>query len=167
MADLTTQERLQPSLLDRLRDDEVHVTQESHGKRVISTARLREHVVRDLGWLFNCIRQWSAAELVGLPYVEGSVLNYGMPDLTGAAIAGMDTEPLRRCIHAAICAFEPRLDPETLHISVRIDASRMDWAALFFSIESTMWAQPLPLDLYLKTEVDLKTGRFSVRDGFD
>jgi type VI secretion system protein ImpF len=154
MAELTTQERLQPSLLDRLRDDEPHVAQESRDKRVITAARLREYVVRDLGWLFNCTRHWSSEELAGMPYVEASVLDYGIPDLTGAAIAGLDIEVL-----------EPRLDPATLHVDVRADTARMDRLTLSFSIESTMWAQPLPLNLYLKTEVDLETARFSVFDG--
>jgi type VI secretion system protein ImpF len=165
MAELTTQERLQPSLLDRLRDDEPHVAQESRDKRVITAARLREYVVRDLGWLFNCTRHWSSEELAGLPYVEASVLDYGIPDLTGAAIAGLDIEVLRQRIRAAIASFEPRLDPATLHVDVRADTARMDRLTLSFSIESTMWAQPLPLNLYLKTEVDLETARFSVFDG--
>lgn len=165
MAELSTQERLQPSLLDRLRDDEPHLTQESREKRVITAARLREYVVRDLGWLFNCTRHWSSEELAGLPYVEASVLDYGIPDLTGSAIAGMDIEVLGQRIRAAIATFEPRLDPATLHVEVLADATRMDRLTLSFRIESTMWAQPLPLNLYLKTEVDLETARFSVFDG--
>src|SRR3954465_180037 len=119
MAELTTQERLQPSLLDRLRDDEPHVAQESRDKRVITAARLREYVVRDLGWLFNCTRHWSSDELAGLPYVETSVLDYGIPDVTGAAIAGLDIDVLRQRIRAAISTFEPRLDPSTLHVDVK------------------------------------------------
>ncbi|MGF6712076.1 type VI secretion system protein ImpF [Luteibacter sp. W1I16] len=165
MAELTTQERLQPSLLDRLRDDEPHVTEESREKRVMTAARLREYVVRDLGWLFNCTRHWSQEDLAGLPYVEDSVLDYGVPDLTGAAIAGMDIESLGQRLRAAIVAFEPRLDPATLHVDVQADTTRMDRLTLSFRIESTMWAQPLPLNLYLKTEVDLETARFSVFDG--
>lgn len=165
MAELTTQERLQPSLLDRLRDDEPHVAEESREKRVMTATRLREYVVRDLGWLFNCTRHWSLEELAGLPYVEASVLDYGIPDLTGAAIEGMDIEMLSQRIRAAIVTFEPRLDPASLHVEVQADTSRMDRLTLSFSIESTMWAQPMPLNLYLKTEVDLETARFSVFDG--
>lgn len=165
MAELTTQERLQPSLLDRLRDDERHVTQESRDKRTITAARLREFVVRDLGWLFNCTRHWNANELEGLPYVEASTLDFDIPDLTGAAVAGMDIEELNLRLRAAIVAFEPRLDPATLHVDVQADTARMDHLTLSFRIEATMWAQPMPLNLYLKTEVDLETARFSVFDG--
>ncbi|MFN5622686.1 MAG: type VI secretion system baseplate subunit TssE, partial [Planctomyces sp.] len=51
MAELTTQDRLQPSLLDRLIDHEPQQTQESRDKRVLSLKKLREAVVRDIGWL--------------------------------------------------------------------------------------------------------------------
>jgi len=35
--------------------------------------------------------------------------------------------------------------------------------ALSFEIEGEMWAQPLPDHLFVKTEVDLETGRHSLR----
>ena len=53
MAELTVKERLQPSLLDRLTDDEPDKNVESRDRRVISLERLRECVMRDLGWLLN------------------------------------------------------------------------------------------------------------------
>jgi type VI secretion system protein ImpF len=53
MAELTPQERLQPSLLDRLTDEEPDQLQESREKRVLSMSRLRDFVLRDLAWLFN------------------------------------------------------------------------------------------------------------------
>ena len=53
MAELTPQERLQPSLLDRLRDDEPSTQVESRDKRILSMAALRESVMRDIGWLLN------------------------------------------------------------------------------------------------------------------
>ncbi len=56
MAELTPKERLQPALLDRLTDDEPEKPQESRDKRVLSTNRLRECVLRDLAWLFNASR---------------------------------------------------------------------------------------------------------------
>ena len=40
MAELTPKERLQPSLLDRLTDDEPEQQQESRDKRVLSTCLL-------------------------------------------------------------------------------------------------------------------------------
>ena len=54
MAELTTQERLQPSLLDRLTDDEPGSRSEGRDKRVMSMRQLRAAVLRDLEWLLNC-----------------------------------------------------------------------------------------------------------------
>ena len=43
-------------------------------------------------------------------------------------------------------------------MSVRIDPEQMDRHAMLFVIEGKLWAQPLPLSLYLETELDLETG---------
>ncbi|MEL1265697.1 type VI secretion system baseplate subunit TssE [Pseudoxanthomonas putridarboris] len=165
MAELTTQERLQPSLLDRLTDDEPDKREESRDKRVITAARLRQCVARDLAWLLNCTQRWPDGELADHPHVERSTLNFGIPDLAGSVLSGIDAGALQNRIRAAILSFEPRLTGSTLQVGVDTDAKRMDRHSLRFHIESEMWAQPLPLTLYLKTEVDLETGRFQFAQG--
>lgn len=166
MAELTTQERLQPSLLDRLTDDEPGKTEESREKRVISATRLRDCVSRDISWLLNCVNMEASEDLDDYPEAAQSVLNFGIPDLTGVALSGIDAEALQRQIRKAILAFEPRLTSNTLRITVHAKTARMDSQALTFNIDSEMWAQPIPLNLYLKTEVDLETGTFKVSEGF-
>ena len=165
MAELTTQERLQPSLLDRLTDDEPGKSDESREKRVISANRLRECVTRDMSWLLNCVNLGADEELAKYPEVARSVLNFGIPDLTGMALSGMDGSVLQRQIRDAIVAFEPRLTASTLRVTVNANTGRMDRQSLVFNIESEMWAQPIPLNLYLKTEVDLESGAFHVTEG--
>ncbi len=164
MAELTTQERLQPSLLDRLTDDEPGKLEESRDKRVISATRLRDCVTRDMSWLLNCVSLDASLELGDYPDVARSVLNFGIPDLTGVALSGIDADVLQRRVRDAILAFEPRLTASTLRVNAL--SKRMDRQALIFNIESEMWAQPIPLNLYLKTEVDLETGSFKVSEGF-
>lgn len=166
MAELTTQERLQPSLLDRLTDDEPGKAEESREKRVISATRLRDCVSRDISWLLNCVNMEASEDLDDYPEVDRSVLNFGIPDLTGVALSGIDAEALQRQIKKAILAFEPRLTSNTLRVTVHAKTGRMDSKALTFNIDSEMWAQPIPLNLYLKTEVDLETGTFKVSEGF-
>lgn len=166
MAELTTQERLQPSLLDRLTDDEPGKSEESREKRVISANRLREFVTRDISWLLNCVNMCDDDTLAEYPEVARSVVNFGIPDLTGTALSGVDASVLQRQIRAAIVAFEPRLTASTLRVTVSTNGTRMDGQSLVFNIESEMWAQPIPLNLYLKTEVDLETGAFHVSEGF-
>lgn len=166
MAELTTQERLQPSLLDRLTDEEPGKHEESREKRVITASRLRDCVTRDMSWLLNCVNLGADEELADYPEVGRSVVNFGIPDLTGSALSGVDAAVLQRQIRAAIVAFEPRLIASTLQVTVSTDTDRMDRQSLVFNIESDMWAQPIPLKLYLKTEVDLETGAFHVSEGF-
>lgn len=166
MAELTTQERLQPSLLDRLTDDEPDKREESRDKRVLSATRLRDCVTRDISWLLNCVSLEVNVALDDYPEVARSVLNFGIPDLTGASLSGINSETLQRQLKDAILAFEPRLTANTLRVSVNADHKRMDRQALLFNIESEMWAQPIPLNLFLKTEVDLETGSFKVSEGF-
>lgn len=165
MAELTTQERLQPSLLDRLTDDEPGKQEESREKRVISATRLRDCVTRDISWLLNCASMDADADLTDCPDVSRSVLNFGIPDLTGVALSGVNPEVLQRRVRDAILAFEPRLTGDTLRVTANALSKRMDRQALIFNIESEMWAQPIPLNLYLKTEVDLETGNFKVSEG--
>jgi type VI secretion system protein ImpF len=166
MAELTTQERLQPSLLDRLTDDEPTKAEESREKRVISATRLRDCVSRDISWLLNCVNLGTNEDLGNYPEVSRSVLNFGIPDLTGVALVGVDADMLQRRVKDAILAFEPRLTANTLRVTAKVSDGRMDRQSLIFNIESEMWAQPIPLNLYLKTEVDLETGKFKVSEGF-
>ncbi|MCC4622563.1 type VI secretion system baseplate subunit TssE [Xanthomonas cassavae CFBP 4642] len=165
MAELTTTERLQPSLLDRLTDTVPSQREESREQRVISATRLRECVIRDLSWLLNAVNLDTSRPLGAYPQVQCSVLNFGIPDLAGVAVTGIDAMALQQRIREAILAFEPRLIPDTLRVSVHADATHMDRRSLLFTIESEMWAQPLPLNLYLKTALDLETGRLDVVQG--
>jgi type VI secretion system protein ImpF len=105
-------------------------------------------------------------DLGDYPDVARSVLNFGIPDLTGVSLSGINSETLQRQIKDVILAFEPRLTASTLRVTVNSNQKRMDRQALKFNIESEMWAQPIPLNLYLKTEVDLETGNFKVSEGF-
>jgi len=79
MAELLPQDRLQPSLLDRLTDDEPDKRVEPPERRVLTIARLRESVLRDLNWLFNSTQMASASEMEEFPLVTSSVVNFGLP----------------------------------------------------------------------------------------
>ena len=98
MAELTQKERLQPSLLDRLTDDSPNERHESRDKHVISPARLRECVRRDLTWLLNTTNLAALEDLDEHPQVARSVLNYGMPDLAGHIASSVDVRALERLL---------------------------------------------------------------------
>ena len=164
MAELTPRERLQPSLLDRLTDDDPERAIESREARVLSPARLRECVRRDLSWLFNTTHLQSLQSLKEFPLVARSVLNYGIPDLAGRTASGLDTQELEQMIRQAILNFEPRLDRNSVRVRPVVDLSQASHNALSFEVEAELWAQPLPLRLFLRTAVDLETGSVDVTD---
>jgi type VI secretion system protein ImpF len=161
MAAVHPLERLQPALLDRLTDLEPDKKTESRDGRVLSARRFEESVLRDLAWLLNASNLEAAEDLEQFPEVRASVLNYGIPDFSGLVATGMSAAALERAVHAAIAAFEPRLDRSTLRVSVLMEATELR-NALAFRIEAQLWAEPLPVSLYLKTELDLETGAITV-----
>lgn len=164
MAELTPKERLQPSLLDRLTDDEPHQGKESREKRVLSPRQLRSSVIRDLQWLLNTADLASVEDLTPYPYVADSVLNYGLSDLAGKNISGLNVASLERDLRRIIECFEPRILAHTLKIRAVVDEGHMSHNAVRFDIEGELWGQPLPQQLYLKTEVDLESGAFEVSE---
>lgn len=159
MADLTPSERLQPCLLDRLTDDEPTRQQESREKRVMSLQRYRHAVLRDLGWLMNTSAHVAADGLDEFEEVPTSVLNFGVRDVTGLTVSGVDLGDLERRIVTAIRAFEPRVQPGSLVIKSVADTSSMTRTAISFEIRGQLWAQPIPEALFIKTEIDLETGQ--------
>jgi type VI secretion system protein ImpF len=164
MAELTPKERLQPSLLDRLTDDDPERATESREARVLSPARLRECVRRDLAWLFNTTHLEAMQSLEEYPLVAHSVLNYGVPDLAGRTAASLATAELEQMIRQAILDFEPRLDRNSVSVRLVLDKDKMGHNALTFDVEAELWAQPLPLHLFLRTAVDLEAGKVEVTD---
>lgn len=164
MAELTKKERLQPSLLDRLTDEEPETRQESREKRVLSPARLRECVRRDLTWLFNTTSLSSIEELGDVPDVLRSVLNYGMPDLSGRTASSVDVRSLEQLLLRVIWDFEPRLIKKSVKVAIVVNEQLMNHNAMVFDIEAELWAQPLPLRLFFRTEIDLENGGVNVSD---
>jgi type VI secretion system protein ImpF len=164
MAELTASERLQPSLLDRLTDDEPSKSVESREKRVLSMQRLRDFVLRDLQWLLNCGNFEQTNDLSDYPHVKNSVLNYGVPDLSGLTASGANVPELERRLRDAIWNFEPRILRNTLKVRARVDSSSAQHNALVFEIEGELWAQPLPQRLYMRTELDLESGEMAVSE---
>ncbi|MCL7421163.1 MAG: type VI secretion system baseplate subunit TssE [Methylobacter sp.] len=164
MAELTQKERLQPSLLDRLTDDAPDKTQESRDQRVLSLSRLRQGVLRDMGWLLNTGSLDAVEDFAGLPLVAGSVINYGIPDLAGTTLSGADVLEIERRVRQAIWDFEPRILRDSVKVTVTASEDQMNHNAMSFDIEGDLWAQPLPLRLYLRTELDLETGNMEIMD---
>jgi type VI secretion system protein ImpF len=164
MSELLLQEKLQPSLLDRLTDNEPDVKVESRDQRVLSISRLRACVLRDVAWLLSTTQLSVTESLAEHSEVSRSVLNFGMPDLPGTYISGRNIATLEQALTEALRNYEPRIIADTVSCRIEIDDARLDHRSVVFTITGEMWAQPIPQALYLKTEVDLETGGVTVSD---
>jgi len=165
MAELTPQERLQPALLDRLTDDAPDEKVEAREQRVMSRSRVRQAVLRDLAWLFNSNQPGHAIDFGTAPYARQSVLNFGLPALAGSSASMLEGADLERAIREAIRDFEPRILPETLRVRALLNPDSIDHHNVVgVEIQGQLWAQPVPLELLVRTEIDLETGKVEISD---
>ena len=160
----TPQEQLQPALLDRLTDEEPDKKLEPRLQRVISKRRMRDAVLRDLAWLFNTTRLDPNMDPATLPNARRSVINYGLPALAGQTASTIEVPDLERAIRQAILDYEPRILPESLRVRALETAGLDHHNVIGVEISGQLWAQPLPLELLLRTEIDLETGQVEVAD---
>ena len=164
MADRTIVERLQPALLDRLTDNNPESNVEARGERVIDIDRLRDIIRRDLSWLVNTNNLESQIDAERFPQATDSVINYGVLEVAGDFSTEERVQRIRTSMQRAIERFEPRIREGTLDIRLREDAHGSG-PMVVFDIVAEMWAQPLPLDLYLRSEVDVTTGELHLQRG--
>jgi len=157
-------DRLQPALLDRLIDDGAPGTTEEH-RRFITRTRLRQAVLRDLVWLFNATRLDGVVDMSYVPHARRSVLNFGLPAFSGAWASALQPAELETAMREAILEFEPRILPDTLTVRTLVEPDQLDHHNVIgVEIQGHLWAQPAPLDLRVRTEIDLETGRVEIAD---
>jgi type VI secretion system protein ImpF len=165
MTDLLPRDRLQPSLLDRLIDDDPGKQTEGVDKRVLTLSRLRECVLRDLNWLFNATQLLTDEERERYPEVAASVVNYGLPPFSGKTASSLNVEDMERLLREAILRYEPRLLAESVRVRARQRVrSENQHNTLAFEIECQIWAQPAPLSLLLQSDLDLEDGQNVVKE---
>lgn len=164
MANGDVRNRLQPALLDRLTDDARGERVEVDDHRVMSKAQLRQAVLRDLSALFNAVQPLGAAA-DAYPLLADSVLNYGLPPLSGQLASRLDVGLLERAIRQAIVRYEPRILADTLQVRALEATSVLDTHNVIeFEIRGHLWSQPVPLEILLRTQLDLEAGQVEVRD---
>jgi type VI secretion system protein ImpF len=164
MAETNPQDRLQPFLLDRLADDEPKVSSERAERRAMTAKRYRESVMRDLAWLLNAKSQTPASSVHSFEEARKSVLNFGMPDLTGLTASSVTPIDIERLVRAAILQFEPRIVRHTLMVKAvesglgDVQMSLANGNVIGLEIKGDIRLLPLPEPIFVRTKVDLETG---------
>jgi type VI secretion system protein ImpF len=155
----SNRDRINPSLLDRL-TDEAPENASARGGASVTLSELRRSVLRDLNWLFNTSQILRTEETESWPQVRNSVLNYGLPPLSGLTASGLDVPKLERALRQAILDFEPRILPDSVSVKATVDQASLDHHnVISLHIEALLWAQPLPIELLLRTQFDLESGQ--------
>lgn len=156
-------ERFWPSLRSRLRDRRPDgLAQDDH---FLTAEQLRTHVKRDLENLFNATSLESTDPMDAWPRMRRSVLNFGVPDLTGKVASGIDAHGLERRLRDVILAFEPRLRPDS--VQVRVTTATQDGTVdpekpLKFEILGEIYATPVPEQIFLSSTWDVELNKASI-----
>lgn len=162
---MNLRDRLQPALLDRLTDLNPLSNVEADDTRVMNKQQIREAVLRDLSWLLNSVQPLASKTAQQFPHAADSVLNFGLPAMSGQLASRIDVSVLERTLKQAILRFEPRVMEDSLQVNALEASSVLDTHNVIeFEIRGFMWAQPVPLELLLRTQLDLEAGQVEVRD---
>ena len=157
MAELAARERLQPSLLDRLTDDAPDTLREPADAQSLTMAQLRRAVLRDLAWLLNTTNLATTDDIATDSRIARSTLNFGVPGFAGLIAGGGRAKAMEGAIADAIRTFEPRIRPDSVFVRVRPAQAQDPLNVLVFDIEGELWAQPVPVPLFLETSIEMET----------
>ena len=151
MARIDPQQALMPTVLDRLID---HDSAGTAWKRGYSVEQMVDAVQRDLEDLLNTRQSYT-----DLPEafndLRGSIIGYGLPDLTSL---NAFTQQQREDLEASIARFEPRLKDVRASL---LSPSDVKERTLKFRIEARLCLDPAP-EVVFDTVLEMYTGRYSV-----
>ena len=123
---------------------------------------LRTTVRRELSWLLNTVHLGAGVDLSRYPHVQTSVLNYGLPDLTGRVSTAKAVQGRARDIEEAIRTYEPRMDPEKTRVEAEPGVGLDNAVAYVIYGDITGAVKGLPVKFFANVEVE--TGEAVVRE---
>ena len=106
-------------------------------------------------------------DLESYPAVKRSVLNYGLPDLSGHTSSTIDVHRVEKAIRTAIHLYEPRIIRNSLEVKVHSNSDEMTHNSLVFEIAGAVFGQPSPFQVVLKSELDLESSEFKLTESYD
>ena len=160
-----TADRLLPTLLDRLTDHAPQRDKDVVSERVVTRKQLRQIILRDLSWLLNATNAEAELALEDFDEARASTLNYGLPAFSGKRMSDVKLSDLEVAIKNTIHQFEPRVMSQTLVVNASLASD--DEAAhnmVVFEIRGQIWAHPYPIEMLLKSSIDLETGSVTLLD---
>jgi type VI secretion system protein ImpF len=161
MARTELDRNVQPSLLDRLTDEQPGQPADAPIAHEESVRRYRQSVQRDLERLLNTRRTIVPVDAL-FAEVRDSVHEFGIPDGTGIAPGTIEGQKLLTdSIRDAISRFEPRL----ANVVVRLtDSDQVKTPQVRFVVEATLRMDPTPEQIVFDSLLDIATGGIAIED---
>ena len=125
-------------------------------------AALRSTVRRELAWLLNTTNLGAVMDLEAYPHVQTSVVNFGVPDLSGKALTHRLIVQRARDIRAAIQAFEPRIDEASLDVEPSDEIEREN--SVTFIIRGDVRSAVRAIPVKIRTDIEVDTAAATLRD---
>jgi type VI secretion system protein ImpF len=160
MANIEADQPLVPSVLDRLIDYEPTLTREPPKSRGQVLRDLKQSIRRDLENLLNTRRRCKSWP-ENFDELELSLVNYGIPDMTGAALgsaAGRDK--FREDCQTVLRLFEPRFTRVAVEMLGNVEP--LD-RTLRFRINAMLHAEPAPEPIVFDSALQPVTGNVAVK----
>ena len=160
MAKIPEDQRLVPSVLDRLLDDDPASSREAPKSRHQVLRELKQSVRRDLENLLNT--RWRCVEWPpNLDDLDVSLVNYGIPDFTGVSMSSRAArEQLRSVVEQVIRKFEPRF--KSVRVKLLENADPAD-RSLRLRIDAVLYAEPAPEPVVFDSQLEPIDGTFAVQ----
>ena len=155
-------------MLDRVLQLELSRRSELRRTVMLSSQQLRRSVMRDLESLLNTTAgevdmEEGRIALDAFPTVRASVLNYGVPALSGHVRTTEDVLELALRIEASIRHYEPRIRQARVRVAeAGASAGQALTSPLELIIEGELWGYPIAEHLLVRTVLDLDAGRVEV-----
>jgi type VI secretion system protein ImpF len=161
MAKNEIERTVQPSLLDRLTDNDPRSSADARTTFAESVRRFKASLQRDLEWLLNTRRIAEPLPEDWFEQVPRSVYYFGIPDITSLSRDTRDSRNiLLRDVEAAIATFEPRLTD--VRITVVEAEGEQFRRELRFHIEATLRMDPTPEQVVFDTVLNFASGQYDV-----
>lgn len=142
---------LQPSLLDRLIDEDPSQPDKIQMVRGISLQQLRLNVRRDLENLLNAKMQWLVWPKA-YKELDKSLINYGLPDFSSMPVGSLEgRQILCKRVAETIRLFEPRF--LEVDVTTATDEQELD-RTLRLRISALLFAEPEPQYITFDSEIE-------------
>ena len=119
---------------------------------------LKRDLTVDLIALLNTTDLGSSIDLDEFKFVRQSILNFGLYDIAHLTSEEFGVDAVKDDLHAALMAFEPRLNPETLHIERGESPDDVN-QKVRFSVSAEMLCAPVDVPIDFVAEIEVSSGK--------